>query len=130
MEDKSEHRSPVRERRVIPVYSLLLVCVLPLPSAHEAAGATGIRRSPRPLWAEDLSTPRALRVARAKSYADSSSLRAKRSNPSFAAAMDCFAPLAMTVSKLSVSGGSGVYEKNSIVMPGLDPASIHLRKIF
>jgi len=41
----------VRERRVIPGYSLLLVCVLPLPSAHEAAGATGIRRSPRPLWA-------------------------------------------------------------------------------
>src|ERR1700681_1191285 len=34
-------------------------------SAHEAAGATGIRRSPRPLWAEDSSTPRALRVARA-----------------------------------------------------------------
>jgi hypothetical protein len=33
---------------VIPVYSLLLVCVLPLQSAHEAAGATGIRRSPRP----------------------------------------------------------------------------------
>ena len=32
---------------------MLLVCVLPLPSAHEAAGATGIRRSPRPLWAED-----------------------------------------------------------------------------
>src|SRR5216683_1439122 len=27
----------------------ILVCVLPLPSAHEAAGATGIRRSPRPL---------------------------------------------------------------------------------
>jgi hypothetical protein len=35
--------------------------------------------------------------------------------------MDCFASLAMTVSKLSVSWGSGVYEKNSIVMPGLDP---------
>ena len=34
---------------MIPVYSLLLVCVPPLPSAHEAAGATGIRRSPRPL---------------------------------------------------------------------------------
>ena len=33
---------------MIPVYSLLLVCVLPIPSAHEAAGATGIRRSPRP----------------------------------------------------------------------------------
>src|SRR5882724_1771205 len=28
-------------------------------SAHEAAGATGIRRSPRPLWAEDSSTARA-----------------------------------------------------------------------
>ena len=28
---------------------MLLVCVLPLPSAHEAAGAKGIRRSPRPL---------------------------------------------------------------------------------
>jgi hypothetical protein len=33
-------------------YSLLLVCVLPIPSAHEAAGATGIRRSPRPLLGE------------------------------------------------------------------------------
>src|SRR5882672_9101504 len=40
------------ECRAIPVYSLLLVCVLPLPSAHETAGATGTRRSPRPLWAE------------------------------------------------------------------------------
>jgi hypothetical protein len=29
---------------------LLLVCVLPLPSAHEAAGATGTRHSPRPPW--------------------------------------------------------------------------------
>jgi hypothetical protein len=33
-------------------------------SAHEAAGATGIRRSPRLLWAEDSSTPRAHRAAR------------------------------------------------------------------
>src|SRR5438270_1033541 len=39
----------------MPVYSLLLVCVLPLPSAHETAGAAGIRHSPRPLWAEDKS---------------------------------------------------------------------------
>jgi hypothetical protein len=31
------------------------VCVLPIPSAHEAAGATGIRHSPRPLWAENSS---------------------------------------------------------------------------
>ena len=37
---------------MIPVYSLLLVCVLPIPSAHEAAGATGIRHSPRPLLGE------------------------------------------------------------------------------
>jgi len=29
---------------------LLLVCVLPLPSAHETAGATGTRHSPRPPW--------------------------------------------------------------------------------
>jgi hypothetical protein len=54
----------VRECRVIPGYSLLLVCVLPLPSAHEAAGATGIRRSPRPLRAEDPATPRAHCAAR------------------------------------------------------------------
>src|SRR6266849_8005648 len=30
----------------------LLVCFLPMHSAHEAAGATGIRRSPRPLRGE------------------------------------------------------------------------------
>jgi hypothetical protein len=37
---------------VIPVYSLLLVCFPPLPSAHETAGATGIRHSPRPQGGE------------------------------------------------------------------------------
>jgi hypothetical protein len=37
---------------VIPVYSLLLVCVLPLQHAHETAGALGIRHSPRPLWGD------------------------------------------------------------------------------
>src|ERR1700676_157523 len=37
-------------------------------SAHEAAGALGTRRSPRPLRAKDSSTPRAPRAARAKSY--------------------------------------------------------------
>src|SRR5467141_214169 len=61
-------RKPLKPLRAgmpgIPVYSLLLVCVLPLPSAHETAGATGIRRSPRPLWAEDSSTPRAHCAAR------------------------------------------------------------------
>src|ERR1700682_3953571 len=38
-------------------------------SAHEAAGATGTRRSPRPLWAEDASTPRAHRVERMRTHA-------------------------------------------------------------
>src|ERR1700681_539728 len=38
----------------VPVYSLLLVCVLPIQSAREAAGAAGSRHSPRPpLGAED-----------------------------------------------------------------------------
>jgi len=32
----------------VPVYSLLLVCVLPIQSAREAAGAVGTRHSPRP----------------------------------------------------------------------------------
>src|SRR6195256_5283764 len=41
-------------------------CVLPLQSAHEAAGALGIRHSPRPLWAEDFSTPRAHGAARTR----------------------------------------------------------------
>src|SRR5712664_31548 len=35
--------------------------------AHEAAGALGIRHSPRPLWAEDLSTARAHGAARSRS---------------------------------------------------------------
>src|SRR5713226_8917361 len=38
----------------VPVYSLLLVCVQPLPSAHETAGAAGTRHSPRPLWGREL----------------------------------------------------------------------------
>jgi hypothetical protein len=37
----------------VPVYSLLLVCVLPIQSAREAAGAAGTRHSPRPLRARD-----------------------------------------------------------------------------
>src|SRR5229473_7014102 len=36
----------------VPVYSLLLVCVLPIQSAHETAGAAGTRHSPRPHWGE------------------------------------------------------------------------------
>ena len=47
--------------------------------AHETAGALGIRRSPRPLWAEDSAKPRALRVARAKLYAELEGRQCERS---------------------------------------------------
>jgi hypothetical protein len=47
------------------VYSLLLVCVLPIQSAHETAGAAGTRHSPRPPWgARDKCTARARCAAR------------------------------------------------------------------
>jgi hypothetical protein len=68
---------------VIPVYSLLLVCVLSLPSAHEAAGATGARHSPRPPWGRKI-YQRLGRMARRDCEVMSgvaTSLRAKRSNP-------------------------------------------------
>src|ERR1700730_8080328 len=38
----------------VPVYSLLLVCVLPIQSAREAAGAAGTRHSPRPPWGREI----------------------------------------------------------------------------
>src|SRR5216684_3986979 len=38
----------------VPVYLLLLVCVLPIQSAHEAAGAAGTRHSPRPPWGREI----------------------------------------------------------------------------
>jgi len=75
---------------------LLLVCVLPLPSAHEAAGATGIRRSPRPLWAEDSSTARAHRGEIANVCLVVIASEAKQSILSLHGKMDCFAALAMT----------------------------------
>jgi hypothetical protein len=56
------------------------------PIAHEAAGATGIRRSPRPLWARDSCKARAHCVARSRLYAEpTTSLRGakRRSNPFF-----------------------------------------------
>jgi hypothetical protein len=70
-------RSPRRARRKplkplragMPGDSGVLVVtrvLLPLPSAHEAAGATGTRHSPRPPWAGDKSKPRTHRVARAR----------------------------------------------------------------
>src|ERR1700688_5291668 len=38
----------------VPVYSLLLVCLLPLQHAHEPAGAAGTRHSPRPPWGREI----------------------------------------------------------------------------
>src|SRR6266550_6098810 len=68
--------------------SLLLVCVLLLPSAHEAAGAAGIRRSPRPLWAEDSS--KASGASRREDEAVCETI--SRSNSHFLCVeMDCFA---------------------------------------
>src|SRR6266849_4048950 len=68
-------------------------------SAHEAAGASCTRHSPRPLWAKDSSTPRPLRVARTKSYPELAGRHCERSEAIHRAAkrkMDCFATLAMT----------------------------------
>src|SRR5882672_7039090 len=48
--------------------SPLRASILPDQSAREAAGATGTRRSPRPLWAGDSSTPRAHGAARSRTY--------------------------------------------------------------
>src|SRR6267154_2281388 len=105
----------VRERRVIPGYSLLLVCVLPLPSAYEAAGATGIRRSPRPLWAEDSSTPRAHGVARANACLGVIASAAKQSMLSFW--RDGLLRCARNDGFLGKWSGP----QNAPVMPGLDP---------
>jgi hypothetical protein len=52
---------------VIPVYSLLLVCVLPLPRAHETAGATGTRHSPRPPWGREIYQRLGRNASRARS---------------------------------------------------------------
>src|SRR5713101_3475800 len=70
----------------VPVYSLLLVCVLPIQSAHETAGAAGTRHSPRPPWGRKINAnlgriaPRGREVV---SRIGATSLRAKRSNPFF-----------------------------------------------
>ncbi len=81
---------------------------LPLPCAHEAAGASGTRHSPRPLMAEGgTNRPNLARNARRDREAVSwrrscvlASLREakRRSNPRFLCCyMDCFASLAMTI---------------------------------
>src|SRR6266850_5697415 len=58
-------RKPLKPLRAgMPGDSGVLVYSVPIKSAREAAGATGIRRSPRPLWAEDSATARAHGAAR------------------------------------------------------------------
>jgi hypothetical protein len=114
---------------VIPVYSLLLVCVLPIQNAHEAAGATGIRHSPRPRRGGRYINASGASRREGEVVSGSSSLRAQRSNPCFLCGdMDCFAALAMTVSRLSVSWESGVDDKTHPSCPDLIRASIKLRK--
>ncbi len=79
----------------VPVYSLLLVCVLPIQSAHETAGAVGTRYSPRPLGGGRFHAHSgASRREVAKLRLVASSLRGakRRSNPFFLRGeMDCFA---------------------------------------
>ena len=76
---------------------MLLVCVLPLPSAREAAGATGTRRSPRPLLGgRFINGSGAWRGEVANVRLDVIASAAKQSIV-LVSAMDCFASLAMTV---------------------------------
>src|SRR5260370_4640074 len=68
----SARNTPLKPLRAgMPGDSGVLVvtrALLPLQSAHEAAGAAGTRHSPRPPWADDSSTPRAHRAARARTH--------------------------------------------------------------
>ena len=76
---------------------MLLVCVLPLPSAHEAAGATGTRRSPRPLKGESfIDTSGASRREGERVCLVVIASAAKQSILPLRGKMDCFASLAMT----------------------------------
>jgi hypothetical protein len=91
----------------VPVYSLLLVCFLPLPSAREAAGAAGIRHSPRPPWARDfMHDSGALRCEIAKLRLDSEHRHCERSEAiqTCFVVVDCFASFAMTAPQLNRRG--------------------------
>jgi hypothetical protein len=71
-------------------------------SAHEAAGAKGIRRSPRPQWAEDSSNASgASRREGVKLCLDVIASEAKQSILPLRGKMDCFASLAMTALQTS-----------------------------
>src|SRR3977135_4368607 len=70
--DTRARRKPLKPLRAgtsgdsgVLVYSCAF---LPMQSAHEAAGATGTRRSPRPLWAGDSCTTRTHRAARLRTH--------------------------------------------------------------
>jgi len=99
----------VRERRVIPGYSLLLVCFLPIqvhtrPRVQRASGIPHALKG-----AEDLSTPRAHGAARSRTCvcrhceptgranARPMTGSAKQSISPRKGRMDCFAALAMTI---------------------------------
>jgi len=86
----------VRECRVFPGATVVTTLVCYLHTAHEAAGATGTRHSPRPRFRAQVSrTARAPRAAgregvfRTPRHCEE---RKRRSNPFFrTVAMDCFA---------------------------------------
>src|SRR6266478_334736 len=80
----------------VPVYSLLLVCVLPIQSAHETAGAVGTRHSPRPPLGRKINArlgrtaPRGCRFTFRRHCEERSD---EAIHTFFAASMHCFAEL-------------------------------------
>jgi hypothetical protein len=98
----------------VPVYSLLLVCVLPIQSAHETAGAAGTRHSPRPPWGREINA-RLGRFAPRDLYACLEIVvasGAKQSILSLRGEMDCFASLAMAMRPFE--NEAGVCAKRSL----------------
>jgi hypothetical protein len=86
-------------------------------SAHETAGAAGIRHPPRPLWAEDLAqlgrfAPR--ERSRMRNSINVIASAAKQSTLSSRREMDCFAALAMTV-------WFGCLKESRICADGIEP---------
>jgi hypothetical protein len=82
-------------------------CVLPLQSAHEAAGATGIRRSPRPLLGgRFFNGSGASRRGFANVCLAVIASAAKQSILPLRGKMDCFASLAMTAGSRRIASRS------------------------
>jgi len=94
--------------------------------AHEAAGALGIRHSPRPLWAGANSNPSGASRREDKAVCEtiSTSLRAERSNPSSFPRQD-------GLLRFARNDGLAVWKLNRTTNPPSCPdlirASIHLR---